>query len=213
MATKIAILSLAAMAASAATQGVNTWTVGQTVQTTSGRVQGHAASLNPGVSEYLGIPFAQPPLGDLRFAPPQALDSSPDETIISGADFGVSCLGARIYALSANATGLTAQGRQIFNDWNQVGDVFGEDCLTLNVWTKPQTGESKKAVMLFLYGGGFFTGGTSVPTYNGQQFAEEQDVVVVSANCRSPRIDVSLPPPDQILEDPGPLSTVPGARG
>jgi hypothetical protein len=47
------------------------WTVGQTVQTTSGPVNGHAASNDPQVSEYLGIPFAQPPIGDLRFAPPQ----------------------------------------------------------------------------------------------------------------------------------------------
>lgn len=47
------------------------WTVGQTVQTTSGPVSGHAASNETEVSEYLGIPFAAPPIGNLRFAPPQ----------------------------------------------------------------------------------------------------------------------------------------------
>jgi hypothetical protein len=46
------------------------WTVGQTVQTTSGPVEGHAASVASGVSEYLGIPYAQPPVGSLRFQPP-----------------------------------------------------------------------------------------------------------------------------------------------
>jgi hypothetical protein len=46
------------------------WTVGQTVQTSSGPVQGHAASAKTAVSEYLGIPYAQPPVGDLRFAAP-----------------------------------------------------------------------------------------------------------------------------------------------
>lgn len=46
------------------------WTVGQTVQTTSGPVDGHGASVASHVSEYLGIPYAQPPVGALRFHPP-----------------------------------------------------------------------------------------------------------------------------------------------
>lgn len=52
------------------------WTVGQTVQTTSGSVQGHAAANASDVSEYLGIPFAQPPVGNLRFQPPRAYNGS-----------------------------------------------------------------------------------------------------------------------------------------
>jgi len=56
-----------------------------------------------------------------------------------------------------------------------------EDCLFLNVWTKPQVGEKKKAVLLWIYGGGFSGGSTSIPTYNGASLAEEQDVVIVSA--------------------------------
>ena len=39
---------------------------------------------------------------------------------------------------------------------SQTGDTFSEDCLSLNVWTKPQTGEKKKAVLLWVYGGGEF---------------------------------------------------------
>ena len=46
------------------------WTVGQTVQTNSGPVSGHPATNDSQVSEYLGIPFGQPPTGDLRFAAP-----------------------------------------------------------------------------------------------------------------------------------------------
>jgi hypothetical protein len=46
------------------------WTVGQTVQTNSGPVSGHPATNQSSVSEYLGIPYAQPPIGDLRFAAP-----------------------------------------------------------------------------------------------------------------------------------------------
>jgi hypothetical protein len=47
-----------------------TWTVGQAVGTSSGTIIGHAATNRTAVSEYLGIPFAQPPLGNLRFAAP-----------------------------------------------------------------------------------------------------------------------------------------------
>ena len=62
----------------------------------------------------------------------------------------------------------------------QIEDRFSEDCLTLNVWTKPQTGETKKAVMLWIYGGGYNTGATDIVGYNGKYLADEQDVVVVS---------------------------------
>lgn len=52
------------------------WTVGQVVKTTSGYVKGHAASISPTVSEYLGIRYAQPATGELRFAAPVAYKSS-----------------------------------------------------------------------------------------------------------------------------------------
>ena len=55
-----------------------------------------------------------------------------------------------------------------------------EDCLFLNVWTKPQVGEKKKAVLVWVYGGSFSGGSTSIPIYNGASLAEEQDVVIVS---------------------------------
>lgn len=52
--------------------------------------------------------------------------------------------------------------------------------MTLNVWTKPQTGDAKKAVLLWIYGGGFTTGNSDNPAYNGQFIADQEDVVVVS---------------------------------
>jgi carboxylesterase type B len=58
--------------------------------------------------------------------------------------------------------------------------IYSEDCLYLNVWTKPQTGEAKKAVMVWIYGGGFQGGSSSIPAYNGANIAEQEDVVVVS---------------------------------
>ena len=51
------------------------WIVGKTVKTTSGNIIGHSASWQPEVSEYLGIPFAQPPIGNLRFAAPKPYSS------------------------------------------------------------------------------------------------------------------------------------------
>jgi hypothetical protein len=59
-------------------------TVGQTVNTTSGPVIGHAATIFPYVSEYLGIPFAQPPIGDLRFAGPLAYTGS---SVLNGSTY------------------------------------------------------------------------------------------------------------------------------
>ena len=63
---------------------------------------------------------------------------------------------------------------------DQVGDTFSEDCLTLNVWTKPQTGEAKKAVLVWIYGGGFTSGSSDSVAYNGDNIANQEDVVVVS---------------------------------
>lgn len=57
-------------------QRQSNWTVGQTVQTSSGPVTGHSAVNGSQVSEYLGIPFAKAPIGDLRFAPPQKYTGS-----------------------------------------------------------------------------------------------------------------------------------------
>jgi hypothetical protein len=52
------------------------WTVGQTVKTSSGPVSGHPATNDSDVSEYLGIPFGQAPVGDLRFAAPIAFNGT-----------------------------------------------------------------------------------------------------------------------------------------
>lgn len=76
----------------------------------------------------------------------------------------------------ANLTSQNNAVRELFIDNNTVS----EDCLYLNVWTKPQVGEKKKAVMVHFYGGAFNTGSSSVAAYHGRDLAALEDVVVVS---------------------------------
>jgi hypothetical protein len=87
---KSSILSTLLTAASVAATGLHvqqrqsTWTVGQTVQTSSGPVEGHPANNDSSVSEYLGIRYAEAPIGNLRFAPPVAFNGT---TWINGTTF------------------------------------------------------------------------------------------------------------------------------
>jgi carboxylesterase type B len=71
---------------------------------------------------------------------------------------------------------------------NQGAFNQSEDCLTLNVWTRPQTGEESKAVLVWIHGGAYVSGGSSVPWYNGQFLAGKEDVVVVSMKCDFPSL-------------------------
>src|ERR1700761_6529440 len=96
------------------------WAIGQVVQTNSGPIEGHASKWKPEVSEYLGIPFAQPPVSDLRFAAPQPYK---DVKKIVASKFG--------YACPENIGGKASRSPD--SDIN-------EDCLTLNIWSKPQSG-------------------------------------------------------------------------
>ncbi|KAH6724238.1 Alpha/Beta hydrolase protein [Leptodontidium sp. MPI-SDFR-AT-0119] len=161
------------------------WTVGQTVQTESGPVSGHAAKNNSEVSEYLGIPYGQAPVGDLRFAAPVKFTGNAS---INGTSYGPNCPvkssnSSLPSAQAIDAANVTAAGISILSLLSASGK-FSEDCLNLNVWTKPQTGESKKAVLVWLYGGGFSSGASSIRGYNGANIAGQEDVVVVSFNYR-----------------------------
>ncbi|ESZ90910.1 hypothetical protein SBOR_8701 [Sclerotinia borealis F-4128] len=164
--------------------------IGRCVNTTSGEVAGHPSAKNPSVSEYLGIPFVQPPIGNLRFAPPQPYTGT---GFINGTNFGYTCPKLFTDALSLipvnfpNTHGnYTPSGISILSTFAQAGDEArnNEDCLTLNIWAKPQVGESKKAVMIWIYGGAFRDGSTSVPIYDGSTLVAEEDVIMVSINYR-----------------------------
>jgi hypothetical protein len=132
------------------------WTIGQTVSTSSGPVEGHAAGNGTGTSEYLGIPYAQPPVGELRFQPPVAFNGT--ETI-NGTDYGFVCMQVDMFAGIPHLEGrddrmekregtLTPDALAIIAGYFAGIPATSEDCLTLNVWTKPQVGEEKKAVLV-----------------------------------------------------------------
>jgi para-nitrobenzyl esterase len=138
-----------------------------TAKTDHGLISG--VTVDGGVTAYLGIPFAAPPVGPLRWRPPQAAE---DWKGVRKADhFGASCMqdepGSRLPWTAEFMT----QG------------AISEDCLFLNVWTTANSAGKKQAVMVFLYGGGFNEGSTSVAVYNGAELAKE-GVVVVTPNYR-----------------------------
>lgn len=131
------------------------------VETTSGRFKGQASG---SVVSYLGVPYAQPPVGALRFRAPQPYQGRSD--VVNADAFGA----ASIQTIPPNTSWIYP-----------TPTVQSEDCLTLNVWTPDQKG--KAPVIVFLHGGGFRTGATSMPLMNGQSLSE-RGVVVVTVNYR-----------------------------
>jgi para-nitrobenzyl esterase len=138
------------------------------VETTHGRVSGTA---DGDVTVFRGIPFAAPPLGALRFAPPRAAE--PWAGVREATEFGP------VAPQLASARGVGIGGAT---------SASSEDCLYLNVWT-PGVGDgggdgAKRPVMVWIHGGAFITGAGSLPLYRGARLAARGDVVVVTVNYR-----------------------------
>lgn len=141
------------LAASAANQPLAT--------TDTGKLAG---AVHNGVASWKGIPFAAPPVGALRWRPPQP----------AAAWNGV-----------RQATGYGADCMQLpfASDAAPLGTAPSEDCLYLNVWKPAKPASAKLPVIVWIYGGGFVNGGSSPPTYAGAALAK-QGVVLVSFNYR-----------------------------
>jgi carboxylesterase type B len=148
--SSVAALSLAPLLCSAFPQA-GSFQV-ETAQTTIGDVKGHVAEwrTSSGVSEYLGIPYAEPPVGNLRFAAPKPYKG---KGVVSGNSFGAGCIQGLDPTQANNDVddGVLGYGEGMGGIKNR---NYSEDCLTLNIWTKPGSGEKGKAVLIWIYGGG-----------------------------------------------------------
>ncbi len=131
------------------------------VKTSLGTVEGKE---DGAVQAFLGIPYAAPPVGELRWKPPAP--AAQWTGVRKATDFGQHCL----------------QGK-VFGDMNFRDSGGSEDCLTLNVWIPAKRPSAKLPVMVWIYGGGFVAGTTSEPRQDGTCLAQ-QGVIVVSMNYR-----------------------------
>lgn len=124
--------------------------------------------LADGVHAFLGVPFAAPPVGELRWKPPQPVKGWTG--VRPAREFADACMqNVRHSALPWTAPFMDQQ-------------PASEDCLYLNVWTGGKAGEHRP-VMVYIYGGGFNEGSGSVAVYNGANLAR-RGVVLVTLNYR-----------------------------
>ena len=146
------------------------------VSTNAGDVQGLE---DKGVDSFLGIPYAAPPVGSLRFKAPQP--PTDWQGIYDATGMGAPCM--QFYTPSGpRTTDFTREIQPHFPTQTE-SKIDNEDCLFLNVWT-PDASEGERPVMVWFHGGGYAYGSGGWPAYNGRNLAEKGDVVVVTVNHR-----------------------------
>ena len=138
------------------------------VATLTGWVKGQID--DEGIASFKGIPFAKPPVGDLRWKPPVAPE--PWEGVLQADKFGPSPM---------------QTAPQPFLYWSKEflipEEPISEDCLYLNVWSPAVDANANLPVVVYIYGGGFRSGGSACPIYDGTNTAKA-GVVFVSINYR-----------------------------
>jgi para-nitrobenzyl esterase len=117
-----------------------------------------------GIQTYFGVPFAKPPVGELRWKNPQPLDNwtSVKET---------------------KKFGPRPMQTVVFGDMNSRSNGVSEDCLYLNVWTPAKRNTKDLPVLVYFYGGGNVAGDASEPRYDGESMAKK-GIVVITCNYR-----------------------------
>lgn len=160
-------LVLAAQSVAPAVAQPKRETVNNQVRLANGRLEG--VTEPSGVRSFKGIPYAQPPVGDLRWKEPQPARN---------------WTGIR----RADKFGPRAMQRPIFGDMNFRSDGVSEDCLYLNVWTPAKLANERPGgnglpVLVYFYGGGFVAGDGSEPRYDGERMAQ-QGIVTLTVNYR-----------------------------
>ena len=134
-----------------------------------------------GLSTFLGIPYAKPPVGELRGKAPQALDSW------SG-------------VLETREFGPNPVQNDVFRDMVFRSPGEREDCLYLNVWTPAKDKSEKLPVLVYFYGGGFVAGDGYEPRNDGASMAQKGIVTLTVNSVRKQKIS-----PDRVLHRLSPL--------
>ena len=132
----------------------SSWAAAPTAKVEQGVLQGKTED---GLKVYRGVPFAAPPVGELRWRAPQPAQHW--DGVRKADAFAPQCL--------QTIPGIT----------------MSEDCLYLNVWSPAKAANAHVPVLVWIYGGGFVVGGTSPPTYSGEKLAQK-GVVLVSIGYR-----------------------------
>jgi para-nitrobenzyl esterase len=117
-----------------------------------------------GIQTYFGVPFAKPPVGNLRWKAPEPLDNWN----------GVK---------QTKKFGPRPMQTIVFGDMNSRSDGVSEDCLYLNIWTPAKRNTKDLPVLVYFYGGGNIAGDASEPRYDGESMAKK-GIVVVTSNYR-----------------------------
>lgn len=117
-----------------------------------------------GILSFKGVPFAAPPVGDLRWREPQPVKN---------------WQGVR----NTKKFGPRPMQLAVFGDMNFRSDGMSEDCLYLNVWTPATSEKDKLPVLVYFYGGGFVAGDGSEPRYDGESMAKK-GIVAITVNYR-----------------------------
>jgi para-nitrobenzyl esterase len=133
------------------------------VKIANGALEG-VSDKSSGVRSFKGIPFGEPPLGDLRWKPPQPVKNW--QGVRQADKFGPRCM-----------------QRPIFGDMNFRSNGVSEDCLYLNVWTPAKSGNEKLPVLVYFFGGGFVAGDGSEGRYDGESMAKK-GIVAITVNYR-----------------------------
>ena len=157
---RILLLALAAPLAMAAIQ--------EPIQVEGGQITGTPTpQWTPGVRAFRGIPYAAPPVGNLRWRPPQPV--VPWSGVKAADHFSPACM----------QRPTSTEG----NGWREGLAVISEDCLYRNVWTPAQSANAKLPVMIFIHGGGNVAGSGSENQYDGA-YLVKKGVVFVNLNYR-----------------------------